>query len=380
MNQIKFNEPYLTHQEIEYIKDVFSQKRFYGAGKYTLLCEEKISSIVGSNNVLLTDSCTAALEIAALLLRDFSKKQEVIVPSYTFTSTASAFARAGFDIVFCEVNDFDLMMDVEDVKSKITKDTTAIIPVHYGGMCADIENICKIAKDNNLIVVEDGAQAFGSYLNQKHLGTYGDFGCFSFHETKNIHCGLGGALIVNNNEFVDRSRHIWERGTNRQEVLKGLADKYSWVEIGGSFYPTELQAAFLFAQLENLDSNMDSRREIHNSYRQGLLELRNKNKIWFPDSQHGFETNYHAFYVIFETELLTDKLRKHLVSNDVHAFIGYVPLHSSPIGLKMGNKPEFLPVTERVAKCVLRLPLHNNMCADSAKKVCSLIEEFFDGK
>lgn len=380
MNQIKFNEPYITEKEIDYIKDVFSQKRFYGAGKYTLLSEEKISSIVGSSNVLLTDSCTAALEITALLLRDFSKKQEIIIPSYTFTSTASAFARAGFKIVFCEINDSDLMMDIEDVKSKITKDTVAIVPVHYGGLCADIENICQLAQDNNLFVVEDGAQAFGSYLNQKHIGTYGDFGCFSFHETKNIHCGLGGALIVNNEEFAHRSRHIWERGTNRQEVLKGLADKYSWVEIGGSFYPTEIQAAFLFAQLENLNSNMERRKEIHNSYRHSLSKLRDRQKVWFPDTRDGFKTNYHAFYIIFDTELITDALRKFLVSNDVHAFIGYVPLHSSPIGLKMGNKPESLPVTERVAKCILRLPLHNNMSSDEADKVCSLIGEFFDNE
>ena len=254
MTVLKFNEPYLTNKELEYIGDVFSEKRFYGAGKYTNLCEEKIASIIGAENALLTDSCTAALEIVALLLRDFTKKQEVIVPSYTFTSSASAFARAGFDIVFCEVNDTDLMIDIDDARAKISEHTVAIIPVHYGGLCADITNICELGREFNIFVVEDGAQAFGAYLSERHLGTFGDFGCFSFHETKNIHCGLGGALVINNEDFAKRARHIWERGTNRQEVLKGLVDKYSWVEIGGSFYPSELQAAFLFAQLENLDS------------------------------------------------------------------------------------------------------------------------------
>lgn len=378
MNQLKFNEPYLTDQELEYISDVFTEKRFYGVGKYTQLCEEKISSIVGSKNALLTDSCTAALEIVALLLRDFTKKQEVIVPSYTFTSSASAFARAGFDIVFCEVNETDLMIDVEDARSKISEHTVAIIPIHYGGLCADIEKICEIARENNLFVVEDGAQAFGAYLSQKHLGTFGDFGCFSFHETKNIHCGLGGALVINNQEFAARARHIWERGTNRQEVLKGLVDKYSWVEIGGSFYPSELQAAFLFAQLENLDRNMESRKKIYEQYRYGLSDLRNNQKFWFPDMRNDYETNYHAFYIIFETESITDNVRKFLLTNNIQAFIGYVPLHSSPVGLKMGNKADSLPRTERVAKCVLRLPLHNNMSAESAGRVCSLIGEYFD--
>lgn len=380
MSQLKFNEPYLTDKELEYISDVFSEKRFYGAGKYTYLCEEKISSIIGSKNALLTDSCTAALEIVALLLRDFTKKQEVIVPSYTFTSSASAFARAGFDIVFCEINETDLMIDVEDVRSKISGDTVAIIPIHYGGLCADIEKICELARENNLFVVEDGAQAFGSYLNQKHLGTFGDFGCFSFHETKNIHCGLGGALVINNEGFARRARHVWERGTNRQEVLKGLVDKYSWVEIGGSFYPSELQAAFLFAQLENLDSNLAKRKTIYDAYRNGLAGLRDDEKISFPDMPIGYDSNYHAFYTVFDSELTTDKVRKFLLSNEVQAFIGYVPLHSSPVGLRMGYSADSLPRTERVAKCVLRLPLHNKMTERSANAVCLLIQEYFNGK
>jgi len=380
MTSIKFNEPYITDKEIEYIKDVFLERRFYGSGKYTHLCEEKICSITRSRNVLLTDSCTSALEIAALLLRDFSRRQEVIVPSYTFTSSASAFARAGFEIVFCEVNESDLMMDVEDVRAKITEDTVAIVPVHYGGLCADIERICELAKENNIFIVEDGAQAFGAYLGEKHLGTFGDFGCFSFHETKNVHCGLGGALVVNNQEFSEKARHIWERGTNRQEVLKGLADKYSWVEIGGSFYPSELQAAFLFAQLESIDENMSSRKQIYKAYQLGLADLRSLGKVWFPDIRDDYQTNYHAFFIIFDTELTTDNVRKFLLSKEVQAFIGYVPLHSSPVGLKMGNSPDSLPKTERIAKCILRLPLHNNMSASEAMRVCSIIGEYFDDK
>ena len=380
MEKIRFNEPFITGKETQYLMDVFSEKRFYGAGKYTNLCEEKIASIIGAKNALLTDSCTAALEIVALLLRDFTKKQEVIVPSYTFTSSASAFARAGFDIVFCEVNDTDLMIDIDDARAKISEHTVAIIPVHYGGLCADITNICELGREFNIFVVEDGAQAFGAYLSERHLGTFGDFGCFSFHETKNIHCGLGGSLVINNEGFAKRARHIWERGTNRQEVLKGLVDKYSWVEIGGSFYPSELQAAFLFAQLENLDSNLAQRKTIYDVYRNGLAGLRDDEKISFPDMPIGYDSNYHAFYTVFDSELTTDRVRSFLLFNEVQAFIGYVPLHSSPVGLRMGYSADSLPRTERVAKCVLRLPLHNNMTADSARTVCSLIGEYFNGK
>ena len=380
MSEIKFNEPFVSGKEIEYLIDVFSEKSFYGAGKYTDLCEKKIGSIVESKNVLLTDSCTAALEITALLLRKFDENQEVIVPSYTFSSTASAFARAGFKIVFCEVNQSDLMIDVNDVRKKISKDTVAIIPVHYGGNCSDIKNILEIARDHNIFVVEDGAQSFGTYLNNKHLGTFGDFGCFSFHETKNIHCGLGGALVLNNESFAKRARHIWERGTNRQEALKGLVDKYSWVEIGGSFYPTELQAAFLLAQLENIENNLAKRKKIYDIYQKGLAELRDDKKVMFTDFPDDYKSNYHAFYTIFNSENTTDNLRKYLLSNDVHAFIGYVPLHSSPVGIKMGYSPDSLPVTEKVSKCILRLPLHNNLSEDDAERVCSLIKSYFNGK
>lgn len=380
MSEIKFNEPFVSGKEIEYLIDVFSEIRFYGAGKYTDLCQKKIGSIVESKNVLLTDSCTAALEITALLLRKFDENQEVIVPSYTFSSTASAFARAGFKIVFCEVNQSDLMIDVNDVRKKISKDTVAIIPVHYGGNCSDINNILEIARDHNIFVVEDGAQSFGAYLNNKHLGTFGDFGCFSFHETKNIHCGLGGALVINNESFAKRARHIWERGTNRQEVLKGLVDKYSWVEIGGSFYPSELQAAFLLAQLENIENNLAKRKKIYDIYQKGLAELRDDKKVMFTDFPDDYKSNYHAFYTIFNSENTTDNLRKYLLSNDVHAFIGYVPLHSSPVGIKMGYSPDSLPVTEKVSKCILRLPLHNNLSEDDAERVCSLIKSYFNGK
>jgi len=226
-----------------------------------------------------------------------------------------------------------------------------------------------------LKLVEDAAQAFDCHLDDIPLGTIGDFGCFSFHETKNIHAGLSGALIVKDDALIDRASHIWERGTNRQEVLKGLANKYSWVEIGGSFYPTELQAAFLYAQFEAIDLNISERKAIYCSYKKGLSNLLENKKVCFPSFEINYKSNYHAFFVIFETEYICDKVREYLVANQVAAYIGYVPLHSSPVGITMGYSEESLPITEQTAKCVLRLPFHNNMTSEDTSLVCKLINE-----
>lgn len=378
MKKIKFNEPFIAGNELKYIEDVFSQNQFYGVGKYTRNCTEFISNRLNAQDVLLTDSCTSALEIAALLLRDKSRVQEVILPSYTFSSTASAFARAGFNIVFAEIEPESMMLDLNDVENKITNLTEAIVVVHYGGFCADLHGLKDICKKNKLYLVEDAAQAFDSYLDGKALGTFGDFGCFSFHETKNIHAGLSGALLVNNVSFMERATHIWERGTNRQEVLKGLVDKYSWVEIGGSFYPSELQAAFLYAQLEVIDKNIEERKAIYLGYRNGLDVLRNRKLLVYPNFIKNYTSNYHAFFVIFQSEAICDRVRLHLVSNDVGAYIGYVPLHSSVVGKSLGYKEESLPITEEYSKRLLRLPFHNNMTSENVEFVCRLIREYFD--
>lgn len=374
---VRFNEPFLTGREMKYIEDVFRQRQFYGAGKYTRLCTDRIAEHIGTDTVLLTDSCTSALEMAALLLRDFSKRQEIIVPSYTFTSSASAFARAGFDIVFCEVNEDDLMINVSDARSKVSDYTVGLVAVHYGGMCADLEGVIDLCNDLNLALIEDSAQGYGAYYEGRHLGTFGDFGCFSFHETKNIHCGLGGALVVNADQHKKRARYIWERGTNRQEVLKGLIDKYSWVEVGGSFYPSELQAAFLYAQLEAVDDNLAQRKALYEVYASSLDLLRSQGKLHFSQIPQEYEANFHAFVVVFNSEEDADHIRDALRVAGVSAYIGYVPLHSSPVGLSMGYVAESLPVTQNVAQRVLRMPLHNNMTVDDVAKVCNIVLDEF---
>ena len=374
MSVIRFNEPFITGNELGYIEDVFKQNQFYGNGKYTALCTTFINDRLNAKNVLLTDSCTSALEISALLMRNTEIEQEIILPSYTFSSTASAYARAGFKLVFAEIDPQTMMLDLDDVKSRITDKTTAIVVVHYGGYCAQVKEFRTLCDQCGLKLVEDAAQAFDCYLDNRALGTFGDFGCFSFHETKNIHAGLSGALLIKDDTLIDRATHIWERGTNRQEVLKGIANKYTWVEIGGSFYPTEMQAAFLYAQLEAVDKNISERKDIYTAYLNGLSQLRSQGSIDFPDFQDNFKSNYHAFFVTFKSEAICDKVREYLVANKVAAYIGYVPLHSSPVGISMGNTVDALPVTELTAKCLLRLPFHNNLSLEDVALVCNLIK------
>lgn len=373
MNNIRFNEPYLTGNELDYIKDVFNQNQFYGNGKYTKLCTEFISRRINAKNVLVTDSCTSALEIVALLLRDFDREQEIILPSYTFSSTASAFARAGFKIVFAEIDADTMMIDIDDAKSKITNKTVAIVVVHYGGHCAEIKSAASLCREKGIFLIEDAAQSFDCKLGGVALGTLGDFGCYSFHETKNIHAGLSGALVVKDDSLMKRASHIWERGTNRQDVLKGLVNKYSWVEIGGSFYPTELQAAFLYAQLESIDKNIMERKEIYRAYDESLYDLKVNGFINYPSFPIEYDSNYHAFFVIFKSEEQSDLIREYLVTNGISAYIGYIPLHSSPVGIKLGYSEDSLPITEEYSKRVLRLPFHNNMTPEQAKGVAQLV-------
>jgi dTDP-4-amino-4,6-dideoxygalactose transaminase len=373
VSKIFFNEPYIAGEELSNLIDLFDRNQFYGNGFYTRSCQELIGSILGEGSVLLTDSCTSALEMTALLLRDWNAKQEVIVPSYTFSSTASAYARAGFEIVFAEVDPKTMMIDIADAERKITSNTVAIIGVHYGGSAFEVHEARKVCDKYQILLIEDAAQAFGCLLNDKSLGLFGDFSCFSFHETKNLHCGLGGALVINDPSYLDRAMHIWERGTNRQEVLKGLADKYSWVEIGGSFYPSELQAAFLLAQLQCFDSNIKERSAVYAGYYNAFVEL-NIDGIYFPVDKKGYVTNFHAFWVIFSSSLECDYVREHLAGEEIAAYIGYVPLHSSKVGLSMGNLAEDLPLTEEYSKRILRLPLHNKMLSSESEMIAYRIQ------
>ncbi len=371
---IKFSEPFLTGKEEEYIHDVFKRNCFYGNGFYTKKCQTMIGNKILSKNVLLTDSCTSALEMSALLLRKWNEEQEVILPSYTFSSTASAFARAGFKIVFAEIDPKTMMIDINDAKSKITDRTAAIVVVHYGGFGANAKLFKKLCDNNSIYLVEDAAQAYGCVEEGRYLGTIGDFGCYSFHETKNLHAGLSGALIINNDKFLSRANYIWERGTNRQEVLKGLVDKYSWVEIGGSFYPTEIQAAFLSAQLECYNENISEREVIFFEYAD-FFKVCNVVDFYYSKICGNFQTNFHAFWIMFSSSKECDFVRLVLFKNEINAYIGYVPLHSSRVGMGMGYSSSDLKLTQEYSERILRLPMHNGMNKDDAQYISKLVVE-----
>ncbi len=377
MKQIKFTEPYLVGDEQKHINNVFKNNNYFGIGYYTKKCEKLLTNQLKSPNVLLTDSCTSSLEIAALLIKN-SNKNEIIVPSYTFTSTASAFLKNNFKIVFAEIDKKTLMLDYEDVRKKINIKTRAIVVVHYGGMACEIIKFRKICKEKNILLIEDCAQGFGCKINKSALGTIGDIGCFSFHQTKNIHSGLGGAIYLKDDNYFRRAISIRDRGTNRQEFLDGQVKFYQWVEIGGSFYPTELQAAFLYSQLLKTNKNIKIRKKLYSHYHKLLKNLNKNDKLKFQKQSDNLISNFHAFIIILksfkERKNIIDLLKK----NKIEAVIGYMPLHSSKIGKALNYKTNDLQVTENISKKILRLPMHANLKKNQIVKICKLIEDFFD--
>jgi dTDP-4-amino-4,6-dideoxygalactose transaminase len=375
---IRFNVPYQTGRERAYIDEVFERGFFSGNGPFTQRVQTLLEERFGAPRVLLTHSCTAALEISALLL-DLQDGDEVIIPSYTFSSTASAFARTRAKIVFCEVDPRTMMIDPEDVQRRMTDRTRAVVPVHYGGLSCEIQDIVDLAAQRNVVVIEDAAQGLDAFYDSKPLGRFGALGCFSFHETKNLHAGLAGALFINEafEDQIDRAIQIWERGTNRQAQLRGLVDKYTWTEIGSSFYPTELQAAFLLAQLESMDANASERRQLHEAYDERLLPLAHKGLFTAPVASNRVRRNFHAYYLTFNSVEDCERVRISLNRQGMSAYIGYVPLHSSPMGQKLGWRPDDLPVTEAMAPRVLRLPLHNAMSVDDVHRVADAIATEF---
>jgi dTDP-4-amino-4,6-dideoxygalactose transaminase len=376
--KIAFSLPYVTGREMDYLAEVVRTRHFAGNGPFTQKAQALIEGKFCVPKVLLTHSCTAALEMSALLL-DIGPGDEVIMPSYTFCSTASAFARTGAKIVFCDIDPATMMVDVDDMASRISPLTRALVPIHYGGLSCDIDRIAELARHKRLTLVEDAAQAFDTRWNDKPLGTFGRLGCISFHETKNLHAGLCGALFINDKdvEFHDRAVRIWERGTNRQAVLRGVVDKYTWTDLGSSFYPTEFQAAFLLAQLEAMVANKAERQVLRQRYEDGLRPLADQGAFHMPAIPQGLDSNYHACFVVFDSVDDCERVRLALKAGHIAAYIGYVPLHTSPMGLSLGNRAGDLPKTEDFAPRVLRLPFHNDMTPGDVDRVTGIIRTLF---
>ncbi|PKL69634.1 MAG: dTDP-4-amino-4,6-dideoxygalactose transaminase [Methanomicrobiales archaeon HGW-Methanomicrobiales-1] len=364
--QIPFNRPYLTGDEIRYMDDVLHSLidggHISGDGKYTKLVQNFFRSKFGARKALMTTSCTSALELATRIL-DLKAGDEVIVPSYTFSSTVNPILLAGAKPVFADILSDTLNIDPADIRKKITKKTRAIYPVHYGGVSCAMDEIMEIAQDHDLKVVEDAAQGVNAKYKGKYLGTIGDFGCYSFHETKNYVCGEGGSLLINSDDpkIIERAEIIREKGTNRSKFHRGEVDKYTWVDIGSSYLPSDLLSAFLYAQLEKMDEIQNMRMNVWNAYYSALKPFEDAGKIRLPIVPEYAKHNAHLFYILFHDEQTRDRIMSQLKKAGVLAVFHYVPLHSSPVGLGLGYRKEDLPVTEEMSGRLLRLPMFAGM-------------------
>lgn len=362
MNHIPFNKPYLTGKEFDYIQDAVNSMRLCGNGKYTQLCQDYLQQRYGFGKCLLTSSCTDALEMAAILL-DIQPGDEVIMPSYTFVSTANAFVLRGARIVFADSRSDHPGMDERAIEALITPKTKAIVPVHYAGVACDMDVIMDLAAKYNLFVVEDAAQAIDSYYTGKDgikrpLGSIGHLAAFSFHETKNIISGEGGMLAVNDKQFAHRAEIIWEKGTNRSAFFRGEVDKYGWVDVGSSFLPSEMVAAFLWAQLEHLDAIQAQRKQIWNTYLEGLADWSKAQQVQLPSIPEHAYNNAHMFYLVFPgLEQRTAAIAR-LEAANVHAVFHYLSLHDSPY-YQQKHDGRSLIRSDQYSDRLLRLPLYN---------------------
>ena len=355
-DQIPFNWPYMTGKELNHIVDAYDQGKLAGDGKYTQLCQEWLEGETGSRKVLLTHSCTAALEMAAILV-DISDGDEIIMPSYTFVSTANAFVLHGGTPIWVDIREDTLNIDESKIEAAITPRTKAIVAVHYAGVACEMDTIMAIAEKHGICVIEDAAQGVTATYKGRALGSIGHLGCYSFHETKNITSGEGGALLVNDAKFMDRGEIIWEKGTNRKKFFLGQVDKYTWVDVGSSYLPGEIIAAFLYPQLLEATQITDVRLKVWEEYRKGLNHLEKKGRIRLPIVPDECDHNAHMFYILLRDEEDRTKFIHEMEKRSINCVFHYVPLHTSPAGIKFGRTSGSLSVTENVAARLVRLPL-----------------------
>ncbi len=368
--QIPFNKPYLTSKELIYIKNAVSLGKISGNGNYTQKCHEFFQNRYGFKKCLLTTSCTDALEMTAILL-DIKPGDEVIMPAFTFVSTANAFVLRGAKIVFADSRTDHPGIDESKIEALITSRTKVIVPVHYAGVACDMDIIMDIAKRHNLFVVEDAAQAIDSFYKGKPLGGIGHLGCFSFHETKNIQCGEGGMLIINDERFSKRAEIIWEKGTNRAAFFRGEIDKYGWVDIGSSFLPSELISAFLFAQLENLDDIQVKRKSLWKKYFQNFERYR-ISRLNLPIIPDYATNNAHMFYLVCNNLQQRTEIIKILKENDILSVFHYLSLHKSPF-YTTKHDGRVLNESDKYSDTLVRLPLYYELSATDLERITNTI-------
>ena len=370
---IPFNKPFCIENEVKYIQDAIAQRKLCGDGAYTKKCNEFMENKLNCKKALLTHSCTAALEMSAMLL-DLKPGDEVIMPSYTFVSTASAFVLRGAVPVFVDIRPDTCNIDEKLIESAITDKTRAIVCVHYAGVACEMDTIMAIAKKHNLPVVEDAAQAFGSFYKGRPCGTIGDMGCYSFHETKNVICGEGGALIINNDKYIERAEIIREKGTNRTKFFRGEIDKYTWVDIGSSYLPSDMVAAFLYSQLENMDKINNRRLQLWDKYNAFFQAY--DGVITRPVVPDSCKHNAHMYYIRFKDLNLRTKFIQHMKQNEIGTVFHYIPLHSSPAGQKFCKTCGELNNTNMVSDTLVRLPMFYELQDDQLDLITACAKKF----
>ena len=373
---IPFNKPYLTGKEAHYMYQAVYTGKLSGNGVFTQKCQKFFEQKYGFKKTLLTTSCTDALEMCAILC-DVGPGDEVIVPSYTFVSSALAFVRQGCKIIFADSMDRNPNIDADKLESLITPKTKVIVPVHYAGVACDMDKIMEIANKHGLIVVEDAAQAIDSYYKGRPLGTIGHLSAFSFHETKNIISGEGGLLGINDERFIRRSEIIWEKGTNRSEFFRGEVNKYGWCDTGSSFLPSEVISAFLWAQLESLDDIQNKRKNLWRQYYAGLESLAAKGYFRLPDIPSYATNNAHMFYLVCKNLEERSGLIKYLKEHDVLSVFHYLSLHQSEYYTTHYSEIPSLPNCDRYADCLVRLPMFYELKAEQVDYIVNLISNYY---
>ena len=375
MKFIPFNRPSLTGNEIEYITQSINTGHISGDGPFTKKAQKLLERQLHVKKALLTTSCTHALEMAAILL-DLMPGDEVIVPSYTFVSTALAFYMHGAKIVFADIRPDTLNIDESRLEQLITDKTRAIVPVHYAGVGCEMDTIMQIANHYKLVVIEDNAHGLYGKYKSKYLGSFGDMATQSFHETKNITCGEGGALIINNDKYLERAEIIREKGTNRSNFLCHQVDKYTWVDKGSSYVLSDILAGFLYGQLEHAEKIQKKRASAWLTYYKSLENWSSKNNILLPKTPHHCNQAYHMFYLLMPNLVTRTRFIKYLETNNINAVFHYIPLHLSSIGKKFRNSEAELPISINISDRLVRLPFFNNISKNEMDEIIQVIKQF----
>ena len=374
--KIPFIKNFIAGREMEYIKAAVEANHLQGDGRFAAECNALLEKITGARCALIVSSCTSGLELAALLA-DVKPRDEVIVPSFTFVSTASAFALRGAKIKWCDIREDTLNMDEQFLKGIASESTKIIAPVHYAGVVCDMASIMETAQKHSSLVIEDAAQGMMSYLDGRHAGSFGQMASLSFHGTKNVVCGEGGAILINDERFIDRAYILREKGTNRRQFINGQVDKYTWVDLGGSFVASEIAAAFLLGQLEHAEEITKARLEVCAAYRRALEPLEAAGRFKLGRVPEGCRENGHIFYMLMNTPDDASKMLSLLKGAGIGACQHYAPLHLSPMGIKLaGGNPVRLPVSESVAKRIVRLPVYPQMTPAEIDYVVGEVEKF----